>query len=147
MTTTETKSIQPITRTRIAHAEHKYGKRHALVPVGVTLEDALQNEYWSGVAELFRAGDEIRLNAEDESFVAWVYVRVATKQYLVLETIQSIDLAAAKSDADPVNEPYVKYNGPSHKWAVFVNDQAVDYGYDTRHAAEDALKEHMKKAA
>ncbi len=110
----EVRKIPPITS--IQSDEAGVARFVCTLPRGTLAEDIENPALYTNVASRIPVQSEIRVNAEDESFVAWLYVSFAHGNNMAVHTIKLIELEEIQ-DAD-VNSRYIaKLRGPK-KWCV-----------------------------
>lgn len=79
---------------------HQYIRFSATLPVGVTIEDALQPEYWVHICHILqkepvagdrdKAGSIIEVRTEDHAFYAELYVRAVQERGLIVELVRDV---------------------------------------------------------
>ncbi len=137
--------------TRFTYAEHDYNKWSVNAEQGTTREDLKSPDYWSHVASKLRAGAEIRVLAEDGSFVAYFLVIAADRTWARVHELSYVDL---RKEAAPVNlealvgDYEVKLRGPK-RWSVLrKSDRAVlQEGLYTEGDAHEWLKRYLEGPA
>jgi Tfp pilus assembly protein PilV len=80
-------------------AEHKYQRFSATVPHNITEKQVESPEFWVNVASHFRAGDEVRVRADDDSFIALLHVTYANGNQVRLKTVYKTAMEAVDHDA------------------------------------------------
>jgi len=116
------KQIEPIRHNAFGAAQHRVQNFDAVAPAGATEEDITSPDFWVNVANPIEPGAEIRVRAEDDSFVAYLYVTYAVGNKLRLKTLHFISLDAVDYDAlsDETADYLVKQRGPK-KWCLIEN--------------------------
>ncbi len=111
----EAPKIDPLRTTSFGLAEHSYRRFSATV---ATLDDVENPDFWVHVAPQFRIGDEVRLLAEDMSFVATGLCTYASGRILKIKIIEKHELDVVNED-DIVGADrfYIKMRGPL-KWCI-----------------------------
>lgn len=66
--------LQPINRSQFGAASHRYNTWDATVIADLSKDDLTSERLWVNLAPQLRAGDEIRVQADDGSFVGLLYV-------------------------------------------------------------------------
>lgn len=112
--------MTPIKTTNFKLAEHSY-RRHtcsidpATISKDIDLEDGA---LYQNVAAKINDGDEIRIIADDYSFVAYLFVTFVRGTDVRAKLISFHELDAVYEDTDPVSERYeVKQRGVK-KWCI-----------------------------
>lgn len=118
------------------------------VPMGHTIEDCLDPQYWAHVAETLNPGDHIELRAADLSWVATLIVRMCERNYarVVLDRKLMLD-----GDSAPPPESIkfeIKFMGPQNRWSVIrkSDQKSVQQGFRQKDEAHAWLIEHEKAA-
>lgn len=133
---------------RISLAEYKRNVYVAVVPQGVTLEQALVPEFWAHVAQNIKTWDRIELRAEDKSWYADCVVINASRL-----SVSVRPLVVLKLDAGEVGDGsrlpaskggyHVDYGGPIDLYRVIRNaDSTVMTQGLSQTAAHQWIAEH-----
>lgn len=133
---------------RFTYAEHDYNNWSVNAEQGTTREDLKSPNFWAHVANKLRAGAEIRVLAEDGSFIARFLVIAADRTWARVHELSFIDLRAeaAPVDLEAVVDDYeVKLRGPK-RWSVLrKSDRAVlQENLYTKEDADQWLKRYLE---
>lgn len=116
---TDTK-VTPIKGKEFQTAEHRYSRFDCVVPMGVTKNDLENPGLWVNVAPRLRMFDEVRVVAEDHSFVAYLIVTFSQGTDARLKIIGGADLDGEEIDI-PASKYEIKLRGPL-KWCLMNNE-------------------------
>lgn len=130
-------------------AQFKQNIHYAIVPKGVTLNDAMHRDYWANVAQRLSDMDKIVMVADDRSFYAEAIVLMKAHNWAILRLcFPAMDLAGASRPAAPTAEYEVQDIGLQLGWGVVRKaDGAVVLGngqFRTREQAENAMRDWLK---
>ena len=120
-----------LTPARIRVAEYARNVHVVVVPVDVTLDDALAPAFWAHVANLVKPWDKIEVRPEDDAWFAEMVVFKATRHDLTVRVLHAVDDSGlplhvtygeevgAKPNEEALPRGYdVTFGGPIHKWRV-----------------------------
>lgn len=124
-----------------------YRNKHWVVELapGVSVDDALEPEFWAHVGKRLRPYNRIELQAQDMTFVADCIVLAAGQGFARLKLLtlhslaESAESAAEMMNATAIEDLYaVKWNGPSQKWIVLrkSDDMPLQTGFPAKADAE-----------
>ena len=129
---------------RMGLAESKRNDWVVDLPVEVTIEQIQDPDYWSHVAQQMTPFDHIEARSEDGSWVAYLLVVFAERNYALVIVDRVIKVAV--DTAAPVSSIKYKvdWKGPHHKFVVIrTSDSAVlQSQLKTRAEANDWLVAH-----
>lgn len=120
------------------------------LPVGVSVDDALDPEFWAHVGKKLRPLDTIRLQAADRTFIAETVVISAGPGFAKLKLLAKYELVAdvAALEAEESGESAftVKWDSPSTKWAVIRKSDKVKLrdGFATKEDAQSFALNHQR---
>ena len=131
----------------VRSAEQAYHSYCYDVPHGHSIEDVLRPEYWANEAKKFLNFDIIVLRAEDMSFWAKALVVGKSEKSIKLRMIDFQDLKeqVVEFTTEALSDYEITFRGLKGHSVVRKSDKGVIAdGFDTKEAAEKALKEHLK---
>lgn len=135
--------IEPLRPSRFALGEHAFNTYNALVVEGVTLQDILDSKnYFAHVSRKLRVGDEVRLLAEDGTWIARLYVRHADGSDIRVHPIDHVSFED-KIEPTDVHEGYrIDLCGPK-KFCIRNADDGsiIKEGIPTRVEAQRELND------
>lgn len=107
--------IQPINRQQYGLAAHRYNMWDAEVPASLGKDDLANEMLWVNMAPNIRTGDEIRVRADDGSFVAQLYVSFkygnkVTTQVLWMTKVKQAE-GVENLDTDRIGDFTIKQRG------------------------------------
>lgn len=119
----------------------------AVLPGGVSADEALKPEFWSHINSQtppkLRRFDRIQVIPEDESCFLDLIVLASGKGFAKVALVQRVDLDAA---ADPVELRLTEaiWRGPSLRWTVErkSDNQRLKTGFQSRREAEIAARDY-----
>lgn len=119
------------------------------VEVGIKPEDLLVPAFWAHVATQFQSGDTIEARADDFSWIAYLRVVFAERNFAsVIMERPALYVESNKDVGSPASRHHVKFMGPYHRFAVIRDsDQALIKGQGTFKTREEAtawMIEHEK---
>ena len=91
-------NITPIKPTEFQTAEHRYRRFDCIAPKGITQKDLENPELWCNVAPQIKMHDEVRVIAEDHSFVAYLLCTFAQGTDARLKIVGGADLHDEESE-------------------------------------------------
>jgi hypothetical protein len=106
-----------LTPTRLQRAEHYFSNYAAVLPDGVSLDDALKPEFWAHAAGKLRQHDTIRLIPENGAFFAEVLVLSAGRGFVKVKLLHHI-VIDQEGQSDGTDLVEVKWRGPHSKWSI-----------------------------
>jgi len=130
---TDTK-VTPIKPAEFQTAEHRYCRFDCQVPLGVTKDDLENPGLWVNIAPRLKMFDEVRVVAEDHSFVAYLIVTFSQGTDARLKITGGADLAGDEEIEIPTSKYEIKLRGPK-KWCIMNNENG------------DVIKEGIPKQA
>lgn len=122
---------------------------HAVVQAGVTVKDVLHKTFFTHCAGKLKPGTEIKVEAEDGSFWAWLLVRSVVGTEVISELLLEKHFDAIEQGSIDVGEYEIKWGGSTDKWRVMrkSDNYKVSAGHDTKVIALSWLTEHQKALA
>jgi hypothetical protein len=142
--------IEPLRMSHFGMAQHQYQQFNAEVKAGTTPEQLEDPHFWSHVKQKLRLFDEIRVIAEDSSFLAKVLVTFADGNRVRTKVVYGVELEAADPEQimDEESRYYIKQRGRLG-WCVIdrQTDQNIREGIRTRSDAMRELEDHLKALA
>lgn len=112
------------------------------LPFGVTEEDFMDPGYWAHVADQMQPLDEIKVRAEDGSFVVYLLVAWCERNFAKVVFDRRVECTVSKEA--PVNsvKHRVEWKGPHMKFCVIRNsDSSVLREGETKDGAARWLRE------
>jgi len=103
---TVAKKIEPVRPSDFQTAEHRYSRFDCVVPAGLSSKQLENPDLWVNVSQRLKMFDEVRVIAEDHSFVAYLIVLFSQGADARLKVVHGIDLA----DIDEPDLPQGKYD-------------------------------------
>ena len=135
------KRIEPV---RFELAEFGRSVYRAVTPLGDTIEDILQPDYWSHVWKRLRPLHRIEINPDDGSFYAELIVRSVQRNHVVVAAINFVELGE-KIELPPEASAYrVEHAGPPEKFRVMRGQDVLRSKIETYEGAVNWLKAHLK---
>lgn len=128
---------------RFALVEEKQAQFVVDIPANVTLQDVIEPGFWAHVAEQMHPLDEIKVRAEDGSWIAYLVVAWCERNYAYVVLDRKIDLNVSKEA--PVNsvKHRVDWKGPHMKYCVIRNsDNKMLREGETKDGATRWLREY-----
>ncbi len=129
----------PLHRTGLTEGKFSFQLWQAIVPVGVTLDDACEPSSWQHAGRFIQARDEIRLICEDNSWLARAFVQRKGENKLYIKIIESFDLT---SGDDVENREYESvYKGKIRKWCLVdkLTGDIIQDGMENKDQANEVL--------
>jgi hypothetical protein len=110
---------EPLRRSEFGNAEHRFQRFDAIVPPQTTTEQLESPDLWVNVATSMRPGDEVRVRADDDSFVALLHVTYSVGTNIRLKLIYRAAMEEVDYDAmNEITSDYeIKLRGVK-KWCV-----------------------------
>jgi len=130
---TDTK-VAPIKNKEFQTAEHRYCRFDCQAPLGVTKDDLENPGLWVNVAPRLKMFDEVRVVAEDHSFVAYLIVTFSQGTDARLKIVGGADLVGDEEIEIQTSKYEIKLRGPK-KWCIMNNENG------------DVIKEGIPKQA
>lgn len=115
-------------------------------PVGVTLEQVMDPSYWAHVAKEMVPFDHVQVRAEDGSWVAYLVVVSAERNYAIMHLDRVLKLDQTPDVPVESAKHKVEWKGPHHKFCVIrIADSAMlQSQFKTKGEANDWLRNHEK---
>ena len=144
----EAKQISPVNNRDFGLRDHKYRSFSCVVPVGTEREDLEDPKLWVNVAGQIKIGDEVRVVAEDFTYVAYLICtfslgtdcRMKILSGTDLEGEQTIKLGSGKYDiALRGTKKFVVYNTE--------NGDIIKENIPTKLEAQRELDDYVKALA
>lgn len=131
---------------RMGLSEHKRQDWVVDIPIGVTLEQAMEPSYWAHVAEQMNPLDHIEIRAEDGSYVAELIVSMCERSYARVVLDRVVRLTQEKEAPVESIKHRVEWKGPAMKWCVIRNsdNQVLRQEERTKDEAMRWLDDHEK---
>tara|TARA_R110002072_G_scaffold266030_1_gene424906 strand:+ start:8710 stop:9156 length:447 start_codon:yes stop_codon:yes gene_type:complete len=112
------KKIEPLRKDAdFGAAEHKYQRFSAIVPHDITEEQLESPDFWVNVGRHFGTGDEVRVCAEDDSFVALLHVTYANGNQVRLKLVYRTKMEVVDYSEQDHGDYKVQLMGRK-KWCV-----------------------------
>ncbi len=145
-----TAEIIPITTLRFGLAEHSYQRFSAMVAPGTTKAMLEDPSFWSNVKNRLRTFDEVRVMAEDGSFMARVLVVYADALAAHARVLEMHDLGDV--DIEALQGGQTRYQCQQKgvlKWCIVDTETGnfIRQGIGTRSVAERELEEYLRAQA
>ena len=113
---------EPLNRANFGLALHRYQTYDATVNPLLTDKQLESGDLWVHVAPQMRCGDEVRVRAEDDSFVGLLHVTYAVGNTVRLKMVYRTKMEAVDHELLEKEGPYsIKQRGPK-KWCIIKND-------------------------
>jgi hypothetical protein len=111
--------IEPIQRGSFGLASHRFQQFDSMVRAGTTKEQLTDPALWVNVATKMNPGDEVRVRAEDDSFVALLHVTYTVGNQVRLHLLSYHDMEAVDYDTmhKSVSKFELKMRG-QQKWCI-----------------------------
>ncbi len=141
------RKVQPLSRNRIQSGDFVRKIHAATAHENTEPEDLLRPEYWAMTADGLRDGDRIEVRADDNTWLAELFVIGATRNSADVRLLHVHTFEAPENPGEPGDKSYfVKYRGPHSKWSVIrtADNAIVHEGDSSKTAANDWLTQHMK---
>jgi len=107
------------------------------------VEDLLEPNYWSNVAQVLRAGDRIEVVPDDRHYFVELFVLGASKNWAKVVLLRNITLY--KDNEKEVGTEFVIDFGGPHKWRVrTTTGDVLVKDLETKEAASIWLEKHKK---
>ncbi len=141
----DSKSKPVLMPDRFTEAEVKEHRWLVDAEVGTTIEQLKDPAYWAHVAKDMEPFDEIKVRAEDGSWVAYLLVKYAERNYAVVVVDRVLTLEAETMPL-PSTKHEVKYKGQLHRHCVIrTSDQKmVASGFRSKIEADQWIIQHEK---
>ena len=141
-------NINPINTGDVRLAEHSYRRFDVIVPAGYSARELESSGTWANVARNMEMGDEIRVVAEDYSFVAYLLVTYCQGGRIKTKVIGGADLDIVDQDADEDDQFEVKMRGRA-KWCIIdkASAKVIKSGIATKAVAYKELDDHKRALA
>jgi len=135
--------INPVKTAEFQMAQHRFTQFDCVVPAGTTDKDLENPDLWVNVAPKLRMWDEVRVIAEDHSFVAYLLVMFAQGTDARLKVVNGANLDDDDAESNSESKYEVKLRGP-HKWCVInkENGDILNTGIAKKSEAQKWLEEY-----
>lgn len=138
------KNVRPIDRTSVRPGQNYIVNKDVLIPHGVTLDQCLDPAYWQNASQDIKVGHELRLRAEDETWVAWCYVHAKRGYNVSLTVIKHIEIEGGNHQQIEIDGYLVKWNGQREKWIVLdPQKNVIARNHASRNSALKAVENHQ----
>lgn len=139
------KSLEPIRPNNFRLAEHAYREFDVIVPVGVMPEDLENPVLYQNVANRITQYNEIRVIAEDGSYMARLLVMFVTGSDVKTKILECYEFAELDYVNDQESEYFVQVRG-SKGWCVIkrADGTRVIENISDRVTAERELQDYLK---
>jgi len=136
--------ITPISTGNLKTAEAGVARFAAVLPPGITKDDIENPKLYSNIASRVPAESEIRVNAHNESFVAWMYVSFSHMNDMRVHTIKLIELEEIKEVEG--NQRYIAKLRGRDKWCIIDNNtgESVKKNIPTQLACLQEIADYSK---
>ncbi len=122
---------------------------HAVVQAGVTVADVLHKTFFTHCAGKLKPGTEIKIEAEDGTFWAWLLVRSVVGTEVITELLLEKHFDAIEQGSIDAGDYTIVFAGSLDKWRVIrkSDNYKVSSGHATSIIALTWLTEHQKALA
>lgn len=136
--------VNPIKPKEFQTAEHRYQRFDCFLPTNVTKDDLENPSLWVNIAPRLKMFDEVRVIAEDHSFVATLIVTFAQGTDARLKILNGVDLDNDEEIDIPTSKYIVKLRGPK-KWCLMNTDtgECIKEGIPKQSMALRELEDHI----
>lgn len=134
---------------KLLPAEHYNRIYSVFLPPEAAMEEITAPGFWANVAKELRAGDEIKVMAEDMTWRAVLLIRAVGRVEAMVHVL-AYDVMGEAATVSAVDCPYaVKWRGPARKWSVIRKDtqDVVKEDFPAQEAAGRWITDHMKAMA
>ncbi|KRB51789.1 hypothetical protein ASE04_09660 [Rhizobium sp. Root708] len=130
---------------RFMQADYAIGRYAATVPAETTLDDVTHPEFFANHLNSFRVGMLISILSDDQNLDCDLRVLSVTKTTAKVRVLRVFDENKAPKVKDAeVSDAIVSHGGPHHKWRFIHNGEIIQFGFDTKDAAEKAAAKHIE---
>lgn len=140
--------LQPLKTNQFGLDSHCYRRHSASVDPSLTEEDLVNPDLWASVANKMNIGDEIRIVAEDYSYVAYAMVLFVRGTDVRLKLLVVYDLDEVEQEAmrDPNQDRYIIKQRGTKKWCIVDNSDAsiIKEMIPTQIEAQRELADYLK---
>lgn len=136
----------PLRRQNFARLEHACIIHNAVIPYGVTVKQALEEGFWANVANGVNMYDEIRMLAEDGSWLARAIVYDKHPRFLVLRLLEYYEFEVVR----PLGAVFTKddlsvvYRGPVLLHCIMRGDEVIKSKIAKRADAMQELEQYLR---
>lgn len=132
---------------RFTGTEYAYNTWSVNAEQGTSREDLKSPDFWSHVAHKLRAGDEVRVLAEDHAYLARFLVVATDRTWARVHELEYVDLRTQVEEAEVamIADDYeVKLRGPK-RWSVIrkADRQVLQEQLHTEDDAREWLKKYL----
>lgn len=115
------------------------------VETGTKVEDLLEPNCWSNVANRLHRGDKVEVVTQDLSLYAEFIVQVAARTYARLALLKSYNLDKRGSEAPVDQEFYVRWSSPHTKFRIHrtLDKSVIRDGFESADEARAWLAENL----
>lgn len=140
--------LEPLRLTHFGLAQHQFQVHNAEVNSSVSAEMLEDPLFWSHVKHKIRLFDEIRVVAEDGSFMAKVLVTLAQGGRIRTKVIYHVELETQSQVVVENPDYYIKMRGRLG-WCVVerATDRNIREGIRSQSEAQRELEEHLRALA
>lgn len=117
---------------------------------GTTIDDVLNENYWSNVAKKMNPHDIIEVVPEDGAFYAKLIITSRGNLWARVHKLEHVVIGAAPvANKKPVEGFEIGWAGPNDKWRVVRKEDKTVVGknFTSREDADKWLGEHIKELA
>ncbi|NDG18445.1 MAG: hypothetical protein EB117_09255 [Betaproteobacteria bacterium] len=117
---------------------------------GTTIDDVLNENYWSNVAKKMNPHDIIEVVPEDGAFYAKLIITSRGNLWARVHKLEHVVIGAAPvANKKPVEGFEIGWAGPNDKWRVVRKEDKAVVGknFTSREDADKWLGEHIKELA
>jgi hypothetical protein len=143
-------NIEPLKTVSFGLAAHKYRAHSAIVKEGTTNKDLENPLFWANVRSSMQGHDEIRVVAEDSSFIALLLVTYVDGFQVLAKILWRVDLEATDpAELGSGQNRYITKVCGSLGWCVIdtETDTKIKTKCPSKSIAERELEEHMRALA
>lgn len=117
------------------------------LPLTVTLNDALEPSYWAHVADQMQPLDEIKVRADDGSFVAYLIVAWCERNFAKVVLDRKVECIVSKEPPVSSVKHRVEWKGQHQKFCVIRNsDNGILREGESKDGAARWLREYESGA-
>jgi len=137
--------LDPVKPSEFQLAEHRYQRHDCIVPAGTTNKDLENSDLWVNVAPRMRMFDEVRVIADDHSFVAYLIVLFSQGHDARLKIVGGAELESTDKIEAPKGKFDYKLQG-AKKFVIFNVDtgEEIMSGIPTKLQAAKDLDDYER---
>lgn len=138
--------VRKITPDRVHPAEQVVWPLVVNAEPETTKEDLTDTAYWMHVTRWMRSGSRIDVRADDDSWLAEMYVRAVGENWADVVILHFHKLGASEVQADTAAKFEVRHRGHQDQWCIVrkSDNEVIRRGMPTRERANTELTDYMK---